>query len=115
MDTQLRNEDYLFTKGSPPTEGDPAAGGAALENYMQRLEAGLFVLQLVDYIILELCLSRNPSIHGRVMTLLNQHGDSLHTIKRVVGEYVENMEEGGGEAVGMEKRRLTAMVDELTV
>ena len=111
---KLRNEDCLFPKGVPPSEDDPP-GGAAVENYMQRLEAGLFVLQLVDYVILELCLCRNPTIHARVMTLLNQHGDSLHTIKRVVGEYVENMEEGGGEAVGTEKRRLMAMVDELAV
>ena len=87
-----------------------------LDNYMQRLDAGLFVLQLVDYIILELCLSRNPSISARIHTLLNQHGDSLHTIKRIVSEYGENMEEeGGGEAVGVEKRRLTAMIDELVV
>ena len=83
---------------------------------MQRLDAGLFVLQLVDYIILELCLSRSPSVLARIHTLLNQHGDSLHTVKRVVSEYVENMEEGsGGEAVGVEKRRLTAMIDELAV
>lgn len=37
------------------------------ENYLKRLEGGLFTLQLVDYIILEVCAAGPVSVKQRVM------------------------------------------------
>lgn len=37
------------------------------ENYLRRLEGGLFTLQLIDYIIVEVCAAGPPSIKQRVM------------------------------------------------
>lgn len=37
------------------------------ENYLKRLEGGLFTLQLVDYIIVEVCAAGPSSIKQRVM------------------------------------------------
>lgn len=39
--------------------------------YLKRLEGGLFTLQLIDYIILEVCDSGTPSIKQRVLHILN--------------------------------------------
>lgn len=51
---------------------------------MQRLSAGLFTLQLVDYIILEVCSSGASSIKVRVMQILSQRGASVKTIRHVM-------------------------------
>lgn len=37
------------------------------EFYLKRLEAGLFTLQLVDYIMLEICISCQPSVSHRLV------------------------------------------------
>ena len=37
------------------------------EFYLKRLEAGLFTLQLVDYIMLEICISCPPSVSRQVV------------------------------------------------
>lgn len=37
------------------------------ENYLKRLEGGLFTLQLVDYIIVEVCAAGPVSVKQRVM------------------------------------------------
>ena len=90
-----------------------------VESYLRRLDAGLFTLQMVDYITLELCLCDTSSVRSRISSLLNLHGDSLQTIKRVMMDYVDKMSsDGEGTAtstanIQQEKLRITAMVDEL--
>lgn len=42
------------------------------ENYLRRLEGGLFTLQLIDYIIVEVCAAGAPSIKQRVMQVSQQ-------------------------------------------
>ena len=55
------------------------------EYYLQRLDAGLFTLQLIDYIILELsCTSGISSIKQRVLQLLNMRGGSISAIRNTV-------------------------------
>ena len=97
---QLRKENNLSV--SAETEA---------EMYLRRLDAGLFTLQLTDYVIAELCHCGIASVRSRITTLLNQHGDSLRTVKQVMMEHVDNMgREGSKEAVQQHKHRITALV-----
>ena len=87
------------------------------EVYLKRLDAGLFTLQQVDYVITELYLCDVPMIKSRIHTLLNQHGDSIETVKETLLEYANSLGEGAGEndssATKSEKDRLTALASEL--
>lgn len=87
------------------------------EVYLKRLDAGLFTLQQVDHIVAELYICDAPAIKSRISTLLNQHGDSIETIKETLLEYADSLGEGTSEndssAAKSEKDRLTALVNEL--
>jgi len=54
------------------------------EMYLKRLEGGLFTLQLVDYIMLEICASGAPSIKQRVQHILNLRSASVKTIRDIM-------------------------------
>lgn len=61
-------------------------------NYLKRLSGGLFTLQLVDYIILEIAISPDrPKIKQRIQQILNLRGSSLKVIKDVMREYAGNL------------------------
>ena len=62
--------------------------------FLRRLDAGLFTLQQVDYIIAELCTSEAGVVVGRINTLLDLHGDSRETLKETLREYASGL--GGG-------------------
>nr|CAD7456918.1 unnamed protein product [Timema tahoe] len=53
-------------------------------NYLRRLEGGLFTLQLVDYILLEVCHGGPSSIKQRITQILNLRGGSFKTIRHVM-------------------------------
>lgn len=59
--------------------------------YLSRLDAGLFILQMVDYIIAELYTSPVSSIASHIRILLNQHGDSLNSVRQTLLEHAENV------------------------
>jgi beta-catenin-like protein 1 len=62
-------------------------------NYLKRLSGGLFTLQLVDYVILEIVISPDgQKIKERIQKILNLRGANLHTIKEVMREYVGNLQ-----------------------
>lgn len=50
---------------------------------MKRLNGGLFSLQLIDYITLEVCNS-GPNIKKRVTHILNMRGGTLKTIRQIM-------------------------------
>lgn len=54
------------------------------EVYLKRLEGGLFTLQLVDYVILEVCASGAPTIKQRVLHTLNLRGGTVKTIREIM-------------------------------
>ena len=84
------------------------------ETYLRRLDAGLFTLQLVDYIICELCLCSIPSIQSRIQTLLNQHRDSLDSVRDILREYCRNLgDESSTDAVKQEQQRLDELIQRL--
>lgn len=58
------------------------------DNYLKRLSSGLFTLQLIDYVILEIC-STSEAIKQRVLQILNMRGGSIKTIRHVMrGEFI---------------------------
>lgn len=61
-------------------------------SYLKRLSGGLFTLQLIDYIILEISISSDGAkIKERIHKILNLRGSSLKTIKDIMREYVGNL------------------------
>eukprot|EP00096_Caligus_rogercresseyi_P012821 TRINITY_DN5495_c0_g1_i3.p1 TRINITY_DN5495_c0_g1~~TRINITY_DN5495_c0_g1_i3.p1 ORF type:complete len:575 (+),score=208.91 TRINITY_DN5495_c0_g1_i3:50-1774(+) len=82
------------------------------EIYLQRLEGGLFTLQLVDYITMEICCnggSSTPNIKARVHQILNQRNANIKTLRNIVREYAGNLgQEGEGES---DKQHLLQLVD----
>nr|CAH7728166.1 unnamed protein product [Callosobruchus chinensis] len=80
--------------------------------YLKRLEGGLFTLQLVDYIIIEVCNCGSPSIKQRAVQILNLRGASLKTIKHVMREYAGNLgDEGDQEWRDEEQQHILNLVD----
>ncbi len=64
--------------------------------YLKLLDAGLFTLQLVDYIVAEVCSgSAAGAVKQRVLQILAQRKGSVQDIREVLREYAGNL--GGGD------------------
>jgi len=81
------------------------------EIYVRRLQDGLFVLQFVDYIILEICSCGASTVKQRVLQILNLRGGTLKTVRDTVREYAGNLGEGSEEDTKMEQDYLLSLVD----
>ncbi|XP_038067926.1 beta-catenin-like protein 1 [Patiria miniata] len=94
-------------------EGDIIDDDQEDEYYLRRLEAGLFTLQLVDYIILDLsCSSGMPTVKQRVLQLLNMHGGTIAAIRNTVREYAGNIgDENNQDTASAEREKLMTLVD----
>ncbi|XP_060089496.1 beta-catenin-like protein 1 [Heteronotia binoei] len=64
------------------------------EFYLRRLDAGLFVLQLICYIMAEICSSNIAQIRQRVHQILNMRGSSIKIVRHIIKEYAENIGDG---------------------
>uniref|UniRef100_A0A674IX84 Beta-catenin-like protein 1 n=1 Tax=Terrapene triunguis TaxID=2587831 RepID=A0A674IX84_9SAUR len=59
------------------------------EFYLRRLDAGLFVLQLICYIMAEICNASVPQIRQRVHQILNMRGSSIKIVRHIIkGEFL---------------------------
>ncbi|XP_022822052.1 beta-catenin-like protein 1 [Spodoptera litura] len=65
--------------------------------YLMRLSNGLFTLQLIDRIILEVCTAGPAAIKQRVQRVLSLRGGSLKIIRHVMREYAGNLGDAGSE------------------
>uniref|UniRef100_A0A8C1NJ17 Catenin, beta like 1 n=1 Tax=Cyprinus carpio TaxID=7962 RepID=A0A8C1NJ17_CYPCA len=54
------------------------------EFYLRRLDAGLFVLQLVCYIMVEICNAGVPQLQQRVHQILNLRGGSVKIVRHIM-------------------------------
>lgn len=92
--------------------GEPSSEEDENSLYLKRLEGGLFTLQLVDYIIVEVCAAGPSSIKQRVMQILNLRGASLKTIRHIMREYAGNLgDEGDKEWRDNEQQHILHLVD----
>jgi len=64
------------------------------EFYLRRLDAGLFVLQHICYIMAEICNANVPQIRQRVHQILNMRGSSIKIVRHIIKEYAENIGDG---------------------
>ncbi|XP_075248721.1 beta-catenin-like protein 1 [Convolutriloba macropyga] len=81
------------------------------EFYLERLDAGLFTLQLIDYIILEAA-NYNKKVAEKVHTSLRLRGQNKDTIRDVVREYASKLGDSKGEEEREEEQnRLLALVN----
>lgn len=54
------------------------------ESYLRRLDGGLFILQLIDYVLLEACTGCPSAVKQRVTRILAQRRASLKTIRHIM-------------------------------
>lgn len=64
-------------------------------NYIKRLAGGLFTLQLIDYIILEISATAAEPIKQRVVQILNMRQKDMKTIRNIMREYAGNLGDAG--------------------
>lgn len=78
---------YLEKVDAIDAEIDNAQNSADEEdadgNYLKRLSGGLFTLQLIDFVILEICSTSEP-VKQRVVQILNLRKASMKTIRHVM-------------------------------
>ncbi|CAH8539278.1 unnamed protein product [Schistosoma turkestanicum] len=62
-----------------------------MELMLKRLEGGLLPLQVLDVIILDVCVNGAPTILERVLHLLKMRSISVNSVLQTVQEYVNNL------------------------
>jgi beta-catenin-like protein 1 len=108
VDKQIRREKASHSRHDNEEE---AESEDAL--YLRRLDGGLFTLQLVDYIILDLCTSGVASIRERIARILRTRSSSLSFVKRVMEEYADNLGDEGQDSDQAENSERRKILDKL--
>ncbi|KAJ3585991.1 hypothetical protein NHX12_012393 [Muraenolepis orangiensis] len=89
--------------------GEILGDGMDDEFYLRRLDAGLFVLQLICYIMVEIS---NSGITQRVHQILNLRGGSIKVVRHIMREYAESIGDGkSDEYKEAEKKRIMDLLD----
>lgn len=79
--------------------------------YLKRLSGGLFTLQLIDYIILEIS-ATGDAIKQRVVRILNLRNASMKIIRTIMREYAGNLGDAGEtESREQEQAHILQLVD----
>ncbi|XP_075332197.1 beta-catenin-like protein 1 [Odontesthes bonariensis] len=82
------------------------------EFYLRRLDAGLFVLQLISYIMVEISNSGISQLQQRVHQILNLRGGSVKVVRHIMREYAESIGDGKSEEFKeAERKRIMDLVD----
>ncbi|KAH8335723.1 hypothetical protein KR074_012024, partial [Drosophila pseudoananassae] len=82
----------------------------AENNYIKRLTGGLFTLQRIDYILLEVS-STSETVKQRVLQILNLRGASMKTIRSIMREYAGNLGDGDTDWREQEQNHILSLVD----
>lgn len=79
--------------------------------YLKRLSGGLFILQLIDYVILEVSATAE-TVKQRVLQMLNLRSSSIKTLRHVMREYAGNLGDAGdSEWRDQEQTHILQLVD----
>ncbi|XP_075951559.1 beta-catenin-like protein 1 [Anarhichas minor] len=82
------------------------------EFYLRRLDAGLFVLQLICYIMVEISNSGISQLQQRVHQILNLRGGSVKVVRHIMREYAESIGDGkSDEFKEVERKRIMDLVE----
>ncbi|XP_016978920.1 LOW QUALITY PROTEIN: beta-catenin-like protein 1 [Drosophila rhopaloa] len=82
----------------------------AENNYIKRLTGGLFTLQRIDYILLEVS-ATGDTVKQRVLQILNLRGASMKTIRSIMREYAGNLGDGDTDWREQEQTHILSLVD----
>ncbi|XP_030571788.1 beta-catenin-like protein 1 [Drosophila novamexicana] len=82
----------------------------AENNYIKRLTGGLFTLQRIDYILLEVS-ATTETVKQRVLQILNLRGASMKTIRNIMREYAGNLGDGDTDWREQEQTHILSLVD----
>ena len=74
------------------------------EAYLERLNGGLYTLQLIDYVIVDVSANGAASVKQRVHQILNQRKASVKAIRNVIREYAGTLGDDADEDVNNELR-----------
>uniref|UniRef100_A0AAY4AU84 Beta-catenin-like protein 1 n=1 Tax=Denticeps clupeoides TaxID=299321 RepID=A0AAY4AU84_9TELE len=88
---QLADKRIEGEKHDMVRRGEILDDGMEDEFYIRRLDAGLFVLQQLCYIIVEISSAGIPQLHQRVHQILNMRGGSTKVVRHILREYAENI------------------------
>ncbi|KAM9752458.1 beta-catenin-like protein 1 [Menidia menidia] len=92
--------------------GEILDDGMEDEFYLRRLDAGLFVLQLICYIMVEISNSGISQLQQRVHQILNLRGGSVKVVRHIMREYAESIGDGKAEEFKeAERKRIMDLVD----
>ncbi|XP_072305657.1 beta-catenin-like protein 1 [Eucyclogobius newberryi] len=92
--------------------GEILDDGMEDEFYLRRLDAGLFVLQLICYIMVEMSNSGIAQLQQRVQQILNVRGGSVKVIRHIMREYAESIGDGKTEEFKeSERKRIMDLLD----
>jgi len=83
--------------------------------YMQRLEAGLFTLQLVHFVIAVICQAQTQ-IKDKVQQLLTLQDSSFEDVKKVLLGYAQSLGnvDGNLEGTDRERNKIVSLANDLT-
>uniref|UniRef100_A0A3Q2QIP9 Beta-catenin-like protein 1 n=1 Tax=Fundulus heteroclitus TaxID=8078 RepID=A0A3Q2QIP9_FUNHE len=106
------SELYAFFLGEMVRRGEILDDGMEDEFYLRRLDAGLFVLQLLCYIMVEISSSGVSQLQQRVHQILNIRGGSVKVVRHIMREYAESIGDGkSDEFKEAERKRIMDLAD----
>ncbi|TGZ44657.1 hypothetical protein CRM22_011183 [Opisthorchis felineus] len=80
------------------------------ELMLERLGGGLLPLQILDIIILEVCVNGAPTIMDRVLQLLKMRAMSPRAILQIVQDHLETLGDAASAVADHEKNRLSELI-----
>lgn len=82
------------------------------DQYLQKLDAGLFVLQQADYIIVELAAAGSSSLRDRIKQILVLRNGSVQSIRYILREYAGYIgDQQDDDYAKVERERIMALAD----
>ena len=99
------------TELEPSDDEDEDELDIELENYMRKLENGLFALQSIVYIIMDISVN-SDQIRTRINKHLNMRSVKKASLVEVMQEYADNLgEEGKSEATNEELKNIKELIE----
>ena len=92
---EVKAEDKKIAKekAEAVSDSDDDEDEEQVEYYMRRLESGLFALQSICYIIMDISVNGPSGIATRVTKLLNLRNEPKSNLIQILKEYKENLGE----------------------
>ncbi|XP_022658966.1 beta-catenin-like protein 1 isoform X2 [Varroa jacobsoni] len=84
---------------------------SAEDIYLKKLERGLYTLQLIDYVIVDISAAGPESVKKKVLQVLNMRGGSVSQVRQIMREYAGNLGDGSENSSKAEHDRIMQLID----